>query len=191
MWTEERIELLIECHRAGLSRQQTANKIGNVTRNAVIGKLARLGFAEPKKHWSDPAPKIRPRNQTKHKRRDAGNSLRIKIRAFSPRFTHGPPKLPAPMPKQHASDVARISYADFIDPSAKVAIPQNACRWPIGEPTAGFCGCDKVPGSSYCESHLARSTASNNKPHDTYRPMMFGITAVKSAEEFLAPEAVA
>jgi len=43
-WTSERIELLTRCLHAGLSCGQIARKIG-VTRNAVIGKIKRLGLA--------------------------------------------------------------------------------------------------------------------------------------------------
>src|SRR2546421_2292169 len=46
-WTSERIELLKRCLHAGLSCGQTAREIG-VTRNAVIGKLNRLGLSRPK-----------------------------------------------------------------------------------------------------------------------------------------------
>src|SRR5262249_54777465 len=43
-WTLERIELLKRCLHAGLSCGQTAREIG-VTRNAVIGKMNRLGIS--------------------------------------------------------------------------------------------------------------------------------------------------
>ena len=46
-WTSERIELLKRCLHAGLSCGQTAREIG-VTRNAVIGKVNRLGLSRPK-----------------------------------------------------------------------------------------------------------------------------------------------
>src|SRR5262249_22881924 len=46
-WTSERIELLKRCLHAGLSCGQTARNIG-VTRNAVIGKMNRLGLSRPK-----------------------------------------------------------------------------------------------------------------------------------------------
>jgi hypothetical protein len=38
------------------------------------------------------------------------------------------------------------------------ALPDNACRWPIGEvnsPDFRFCGCKKLPGRSYCACHGA------------------------------------
>ncbi len=46
-WTSERMELLERCFHAGLSCGQIAREIG-VTRNAVIGKINRLGLSRPK-----------------------------------------------------------------------------------------------------------------------------------------------
>src|SRR5258708_6435806 len=46
-WTSERIELLKRCLHAGLSCGQIAHEIG-VSRNAVIGKINRLGLSRPK-----------------------------------------------------------------------------------------------------------------------------------------------
>ncbi len=46
-WSSERIELLKRCFHAGLSCSQIAREIG-VTRNAVIGKMNRLGLSRPK-----------------------------------------------------------------------------------------------------------------------------------------------
>lgn len=44
-WTDERVELLKQLWGEGLSASQIANKMGGVTRNAVIGKVHRLGLA--------------------------------------------------------------------------------------------------------------------------------------------------
>jgi hypothetical protein len=46
-WTSERIELVKRCLHAGLSCGQIAREIG-VSRNAVIGKINRLGLSRPK-----------------------------------------------------------------------------------------------------------------------------------------------
>src|SRR5436309_12072069 len=46
-WSSERIELLKRCFHAGLTCSQIAREIG-VTRNAVIGKMNRLGLSRPK-----------------------------------------------------------------------------------------------------------------------------------------------
>jgi GcrA cell cycle regulator len=47
IWSSERIELLKRRLHAGLSCGQIAREIG-VTRNAVIGKVNRLGLSRPK-----------------------------------------------------------------------------------------------------------------------------------------------
>src|SRR5947209_17892107 len=46
-WSLERVELLKRHFNAGLSCSQIARAIG-VTRNAVIGKMNRLGLSRPK-----------------------------------------------------------------------------------------------------------------------------------------------
>ncbi len=44
-WTDERVELLKRLWGEGLSASQIAAEIGGVTRNAVIGKVHRLGLS--------------------------------------------------------------------------------------------------------------------------------------------------
>src|SRR4051794_33937208 len=44
-WTDERVELLRKLWIDGLSASQIAAELGNVTRNAVIGKVHRLGLS--------------------------------------------------------------------------------------------------------------------------------------------------
>src|SRR5204863_6919853 len=44
-WTEERVELLKKLWQDGLSASQIAAELGGVTRNAVIGKVHRLGLS--------------------------------------------------------------------------------------------------------------------------------------------------
>ena len=45
MWTEERIALLRQLWEAGLSASEIAKRLGEVSRNAVIGKAHRIGLA--------------------------------------------------------------------------------------------------------------------------------------------------
>lgn len=59
-WTKERIELLTDLWKQGHSASQIATQLGNVTRNAVIGKAHRLGLT------GRPSPiKKVPRKSTK------------------------------------------------------------------------------------------------------------------------------
>ena len=42
-WTDDRVEVLKKLWAEGLSASQIAARLGGVTRNAVIGKVHRLG----------------------------------------------------------------------------------------------------------------------------------------------------
>ncbi|MGB6229459.1 MAG: GcrA family cell cycle regulator, partial [Litorimonas sp.] len=44
-WTEDRVETLSKLWADGLSASQIAKQLGGVTRNAVIGKVHRLGLS--------------------------------------------------------------------------------------------------------------------------------------------------
>jgi GcrA cell cycle regulator len=70
-WTEDRVETLKKLWSDGLSASQIAKQLGGVTRNAVIGKVHRLGLsgrAAP----SRPARRPAPRGPRAHARRDRG-----------------------------------------------------------------------------------------------------------------------
>ncbi len=54
-WTDERVELLKKLWSDGLSASQIAAELGNVTRNAVIGKVHRLGLSGRAKSAAAPA----------------------------------------------------------------------------------------------------------------------------------------
>ncbi len=53
MWTEQRVADLRRLWAEGLSASQIARRLGNTTRNAVIGKVHRLGLAsrQPQPTW--------------------------------------------------------------------------------------------------------------------------------------------
>jgi len=44
-WTDERVDVLKKLWLEGLSASQIAKQLGGVTRNAVIGKVHRLGLS--------------------------------------------------------------------------------------------------------------------------------------------------
>src|SRR5919205_1355584 len=58
-WTSERVEILKKLFDAGLSCSQIAGEIGT-TRNAVIGKMHRLGLSRPKNLFADRVKSARP-----------------------------------------------------------------------------------------------------------------------------------
>ena len=60
-WTDERVETLKKLWTDGLSASQIAAELGGITRNAVIGKVHRLGLSGRAKSPTSASP--RPRKQ--------------------------------------------------------------------------------------------------------------------------------
>ena len=63
-WTDERVELLKKLWADGLSASQIAAELGGITRNAVIGKVHRLGLSGRAKSPSSASPRPRKPRQT-------------------------------------------------------------------------------------------------------------------------------
>ena len=59
-WTDDRVEILTKLWGEGLSASQIARELGDVTRNAVIGKVHRLGLAGR-------ASPTRPKSRVRHR----------------------------------------------------------------------------------------------------------------------------
>ncbi|WP_253270409.1 GcrA family cell cycle regulator, partial [Paracoccus sanguinis] len=61
-WTDDRVETLKRMWAEGQSASQIAKELGGVTRNAVIGKVHRLGLSnrtESDEATAAPAPRVR------------------------------------------------------------------------------------------------------------------------------------
>jgi GcrA cell cycle regulator len=154
-WTEDRVELLKKLWADGLSASQIAGQLGGVTRNAVIGKVHRLGLsgrtktvssvqrvARPKP--SRPMPPPRPQSQPMS---IGATALKAQPRpeADAAPMAAPAPAIPFPMP----------------DAGARVTILQlneRTCRWPEGDPARDdfkFCGAASEVGVPYCPYHCA------------------------------------
>lgn len=147
-WTEERVELLGKLWGDGLSASQIAGVLGGgVTRNAVIGKVHRLGLAGRAKSGGQPAAARKPKpRQVTAPSLEAGQ-----VQPDEP-----PEAEPAPrMPVSHAAP----SQAVAIPVSQRVSIldlRDTMCRWPLGDPQSadfGFCGARSATGLPYCHDH--------------------------------------
>jgi GcrA cell cycle regulator len=138
-WTAERVEQLKSCVGAGLTCSQIAGEIG-VSRNAVIGKMNRLGLSHPRSgRASAPAAKRAA------DRNGGGNVTRL--------FSQHRILMQLPPAPQEQSAV--VSIHDGRGCSLLDLSPGN-CRWPISEPGARdfcFCGNQQVEGLPYCVGH--------------------------------------
>ena len=149
-WNDERVELLKKLWAEGLSASQIAGRIGSVTRNAVIGKVHRLGLS--------------------------GRATTTRMKSHRPRVRPTVNKRPAAKPRftNVGNTALRALYQDaepYIAPVEELVIPlaerksiqtleECSCRWPIGDPQEAdfhFCGKTKVTGLPYCEFHSRRA----------------------------------
>jgi len=151
-WNDERVELLKKLWAEGLSAAQIAGRLGGVTRNAVIGKVHRLGL-------SGRATTSRMKNPRPRLRAAAANAKRPGKSRF------GSIGNPALRSLYHPEAEAYTPPAEeLVIPLAErksiQTLTECSCRWPIGDPQLAdfhFCGKDKVAGLPYCEFHARRA----------------------------------
>lgn len=138
-WTPERIEKLLQLWGHGYSASQCAKMIGGVTRNAVIGKAHRLGLSDRKVVHRTKAPR----------KRRSRPQLRSDKKPFAPVLAKDP--LPPEPPKPDRL----LSFAEITDREDAERV--KLCRFIYGDPRGrepwGYCGCEAVPGASYCAGH--------------------------------------
>lgn len=134
-WTDERIARAKELWVDGKSAAVIAAELGGVTRNAVLGKINRLGLSfrqKPAKPGvAPPRPKIAYRNKVRKAQ---------KIRQIE--------KEPKPEPfVPCAADVVPLNL-DLLQ------LRDTTCRYPYGdEPPFTFCGHPVKQDRPYCEAH--------------------------------------
>lgn len=137
-WTEEKIELLKKLYAEDLSSEEISREIGDVTRNAVAGKVHRLGLS------------------ARDSRTRANRKRRAKIPKPKPK-----PVVPEPIVVKEAT----LPDGDY---ATVMTITGVMCRWPIGTPGDDdfhFCG-NRIDGKTpYCETHanMAYQPSRNNE----------------------------
>jgi GcrA cell cycle regulator len=146
-WTDERVELLKKLWAEGLSASQIAARLGGVTRNAVIGKVHRLGLSGRATSSRSSSP--RPR-RTHVPRSNRTPSLIFGTRgntALKPQFELEADLAPQPLEELVIPLHERASI---------MTLKEQMCRWPIGDPADPefhFCGRKKCGTLPYCEHH--------------------------------------
>ena len=149
-WTEDRVETLKKLWSDGLSASQIAKQLGGVTRNAVIGKVHRLGLsgrAAPSRPARRPAPRPAPRPAAKPVVAKASPQSAAPSKAKPVAAEAKPAALVAPQ------DAARLPNGEY---ATVLTLREGMCKWPIGDPTDTefrFCGRHSGVGNAYCEAH--------------------------------------
>src|SRR5262249_18225920 len=147
-WTSERIELLKRCLHAGLSCGQTAREIG-VTRNAVIGKMNRLGLSRPKDVIGRQLKQRRAARLARPKTPRTWRSKRPRLNIFA---HHEMLMVTFRRPQPPAEDIPMYNGRGC----TLLELSQGKCRWPISNRGAEdfcFCGKEPVKGLPYCRGH--------------------------------------
>ena len=154
-WTEERVELLRKLWLEGLSASRIAAELaGGVTRNAVIGKVHRLGMSgRVKAPTAMPAGARRPsRPSADPSRQPLQRAAAMPMRGNLAVALQSRP-MPAPQPYR--------SNGDNVVPMAEnvtiMDLRESMCRWPVGDPSSSefrYCGGKAPIGEGpYCAFH--------------------------------------
>jgi GcrA cell cycle regulator len=163
-WTEDRVTLLKKLWTDGLSASQIAKQLGGVTRNAVIGKVHRLGLAgraapsSPIKRVATPIARVKPVLVVGSPAREVDVAA-VQAALSLPKTTH----VAAPLIE---GDVAVPVKTVKLKPKpirngeiiGVLQLGPNMCKWPIGDPgdaDFGFCGGQTPSAAVYCEEHAA------------------------------------
>jgi len=144
-WTDDRVETLARLWKDGRSASQIARDLGGVTRNAVIGKVHRMGLT------GRAAPHVPGAGRPDQRRERKGRISRRPLP--SPLAIAGATLFAAPLPDAGLASV--------------VSVRRGQCRWPIGEPQdEGFCLCGRpAVRGAYCAPHGAVAYRPTDRNH--------------------------
>ena len=183
-WTDERVETLKKMWGEGQSASQIAKELGGVTRNAVIGKVHRLGLsnragtgasapakpAAAKEKAAPSAPKMETKAAIKPKPPKStlpavkeevlldenGIPISAARRAIIPA---GQPLPPQPSANEISPEA--LAKVNEVEKTAKkislMELTEKTCKWPVGDPATPdfwFCGLPTQTGKPYCEAHV-------------------------------------
>lgn len=146
-WTDDRVALLRRLWEDGQSASKIAAQLGGVTRNAVIGKVHRLGLGG-RARGAEEAPASTPTPKAV----EIETAIAV-VETQAPEpvaiLSHRPaPVFPTPAPEPVALAVSkRVTIMD---------LRESMCRWPLGDPTTPefrFCGARSITGLPYCTHH--------------------------------------
>ena len=176
-WTDDRVEILKKLWVEGQSASQIAKELGGVTRNAVIGKVHRLGLSNRAtssssssksdtksktsvKSMSDPK---RVSNKTSTSKVNSANSPsepRSNVTSLRRQIIPAGQPLP-PQPSANEISPEALARVSEIEKKAKkislLELTERTCKWPVGDPATEefwFCGLPSQAGKPYCEAHV-------------------------------------
>jgi GcrA cell cycle regulator len=168
-WSDVRVELLKKLWSDGLSASQIAAEMGGVTRNAVIGKVHRLGLSGRAKTSNPSTARVGARKPTPNR-----TPSRPSMGGSGGHASHGNAALKSDIDPQHEEQPApqEAPREDVVVPMSErvtiMELRESMCRWPLGDPTSSefrYCGSKSDGGSPYCAYHckIAYQPASDRR----------------------------
>lgn len=163
-WNDERVEMLKTLWSEGLSASQIATRLGGVTRNAVIGKVHRLGLsgrAKPAAAAGTAQRARKPRSASPVLRAARANvrGNTALAQAYEVEFDPEPQQIDNVIPLGQRRTLLELT--------------EETCRWPIGDPGTAdffFCGGQTIPSLPYCAYHARMAYQPPNARRDR-RPL--------------------
>ena len=146
-WTEDRVGALKKLWLEGQSASQIAKQLGGgVTRNAVIGKVHRLGLSGR----AAPSQPARTTFRAATRPRPAAPAAPVQAPSAPRRI-----EAAAPRPVMVAQPVAPAPAPDLPGTATVMTLGAHMCKWPIGDPSSrefSFCG-RRASEGVYCVEH--------------------------------------
>ena len=179
-WTDERVETLKRMWGEGASASTIAKELGGVTRNAVIGKVHRLGLsnrndgadaaapaaptAPPSAQTAPPAAPVTPAAAAPDAPAKAAAAPAVPhgttVTSIRKPLLAGQPLPPQPSANEISPEA--LAKVNAVEKTAKklklMELTERTCKWPIGDPATPkfwFCGLPVQQGKPYCEAHVS------------------------------------
>ena len=171
-WTDERVERLSTLWLEGRSASQIAADLGEgVSRNAVIGKVHRLGLSGRAVPQADaarirgvPPAEFAPDAPTDAEPASAPLEAAVEPPSEAPALAahaiddvasilEAAEPITVNLPALRAAKDAGLPLSDRV---TILELSGSMCRWPIGDPTNAefrFCGCRAMGTLPYCQDH--------------------------------------
>ena len=149
-WTPERTELAKELYSGGMSASQVGKAIG-ATRNAVIGKMHRIGVIGVYKKNSKDKIADKPRQP-------ASKPGAVKVKVSAPRRAPKPPPMP---PEPVARPVLTVVPVTAKHWTQRL---EGECSWPIAGEGADLIACCRPVSGRWCAEH--RKVGAEKKRYD-------------------------
>jgi len=151
-WTDERVEILKKLWLEGLSASQIAKQLGGVTRNAVIGKVHRLGLSGR----AAPSQPTRPAFKAPRAPRPAVSAPATPRWSAASGGTTDAGAFKAVRYPEPATPVTAIATVEERGTATVLTLGAHMCKWPIGDPASSdfsFCGRRAGEDGPYCVEH--------------------------------------